>query len=162
LKDICDSIDILINNAGVFSHTEDASIETLNPQFLDLCMTVNAYAPIILTHYLYELLEAAPFPIVLNILTDLVESVTMNGEFPAYRASKAALAAFSENEGARSGKLCVIGADPGWMRTDMGGGGAPDDPMVVAHNILHLLLNPALLKSGLTYRVAKGSNFQPH
>jgi NAD(P)-dependent dehydrogenase (short-subunit alcohol dehydrogenase family) len=152
IKAHCSRIDVLINNAGVFSHAQDGNLEELSLEFFYRAVEVNLVAPVCLTINLMPLLKRAARGMVVNILTDLISNNTMDGTFPAYRASKAALATITQNQASGTGGICIIGIDPGWMRTDMGGANAPDDPSEVAIRLVRLLKASTKIKSGLFYK----------
>lgn len=150
----CPRLDLLINNAGVFSHQDDKTLQELSLSFLWKAASINFLAPAAIIHFLAPLLLASRHGIVVNVLTDLIQSNTFDGAFPAYRATKAALANLTANQIPSVAAFCTIGFDPGWMRTDMGGANAPDDPRDMANRLLSLVRKPDLLKSGAVYRGA--------
>ena len=66
---------------------------------------------------------------IVNVSTDMAthESGLAAGGYPAYRVSKAALNAMTRVMAAdlRGTNVLVNAMSPGWVRTDMGGAGAP-------------------------------------
>ena len=123
-----DALDLLINNAGVYSrHGSKDPIERLGTLRFDDALHVlrtNALAPLMVTQQCLDLLEAGRRPRVVAISSEY-GSVSENTDgFPYYyAASKAALNMLMRSlapEARRRGIVAAI-LDPGWVRTDMGG-----------------------------------------
>ena len=92
---------------------------------------VNALGPLLLTRALLQNLRAGDRRLVVNVSTNLASLSRTGTEdaagWYAYRASKAALNMMTRclaAELAPEGFACVA-LHPGWVRTDMGGAGAP-------------------------------------
>lgn len=90
-------------------------------------MEVNFYGPWRMTLAFIPLLRKSPDPRIINISSGMGQLRELDGNYPAYRMSKAALNAqtlmFSkqlERDGIRVNAVC-----PGWVRTAMGGPEAP-------------------------------------
>lgn len=122
-------LDILINNAGVYTDHLGTNIDAVRASF-----EVNLFGPIILTDALLPLLKAAPAGRIVNqssILGSLgtLLSNPMYGErsVPAYTSSKAALNAWTVQQSIalRDTNVKVNACHPGWVKTDMGGADAP-------------------------------------
>jgi NAD(P)-dependent dehydrogenase (short-subunit alcohol dehydrogenase family) len=120
-----DSIDILINNAGVGGDREQ-SIEEIRFDSLEDTLRINALGPLRITQALWDRFSR---PAKVVHVTSLMGSIADNssGGRYAYRMSKAAL-----NMAVRSlGHECEVrdvttfAIHPGWVRTDMGGDAAP-------------------------------------
>jgi NAD(P)-dependent dehydrogenase (short-subunit alcohol dehydrogenase family) len=140
-----DAIDVLINNAGVYPHagsgdahqrlghlTHDDAIET---------MQVNAIGPLLVSQALLPLLRAGNKGRILSISSgqgSLTWKAT--GDPYHYSASKAALNMYMRSLAAEVGHmgLTSVLVDPGWMRTDMGGDHATQDPADSARGIIRL------------------------
>lgn len=155
------SVGLLVNNAGVFSQAEEAGLGGLTPDDLARMLLVNAVAPALLTRA--ALRRAAPGLLIVNILSDMAFPGDWDGTYPAYRASKALLWSLTVNtnaEAARHGGK-AIGIDPGWMRTDMGGPDAPDDPELIADGIAALCARGQALQGGAVYRASDGATIRP-
>ena len=123
-------IDILFNNAGVAGGLKQ-SLGDLDPDaFLDT-VAINALAPILLTRALADNIAASGRKLVAN-QSSRMGSIADNGSggMYAYRASKAALnmATKSLANDLRPRGISVIALHPGWVRTRMGGSGAPLSP----------------------------------
>ena len=126
-----DHVDVLVNNAGVAGRVEArlsaVEIEDIRSVFevnlLGVVRVTQAFLPA-----LQRSLDSGSGGGVLHI-TSLMGSMTDNesGGYYPYRISKAALNMLHKNlscEFADSG-LWSIAMHPGWVQTDMGGGGAP-------------------------------------
>jgi NAD(P)-dependent dehydrogenase (short-subunit alcohol dehydrogenase family) len=130
-------VDVLINNAGVSSTSK--SIRTLEGAELERVFRVNALGPVLVAQAVLENLRAGKRKLVMSITSQL-GSIAGNpgGSSYGYRGSKAALNMLSvcmANELRGDGITCIV-AHPGWVKTDMGGPGAPLEP---AESVKHLL-----------------------
>lgn len=140
-----DGLDVLINNAGVYPHagsgdahqrlgqlTHEDAIET---------MQVNAIGPLLVAQALLPLLRAGRKGRILSISSgqgSLTWKAT--GDPYHYSASKAAMNMYMRSLAAEIGKygLLSVIVDPGWMRTDMGGDHATQDPADSARGIIRM------------------------
>ncbi|MBV9785147.1 MAG: SDR family oxidoreductase [Acidisphaera sp.] len=119
--------DLLFVNAGVSGPREtpigDVPVEEINRVF-----NTNAVSPIRLADRLYDLV--APDGTI-AFMSSILGSVAANtkGGTELYRASKAALNTLARSFVARhaDARRTVLSVHPGWVRTDMGGEGAPLD-----------------------------------
>ena len=140
-----EALDVLINNAGVYPHagsgdahqrlgqlTHDDAIET---------MQVNAVGPLLVSQALLPLLRAGRKGRILSISSgqgSLTWKAT--GDPYHYSASKAALNMYMRSLAAEIGHMGLISVlvDPGWMRTEMGGEHATQEPADSARGIIRL------------------------
>ena len=140
-----DALDVLINNAGVYPHagsgdahqrlghlTHDDALET---------MQVNAIGPLLVAQALLPLLRAGRKGRILSISSgqgSLTWKAT--GDPYHYSASKAALNMYMRSLAAEIGHMGLISVlvDPGWMRTEMGGEHATQEPADSARGIIRL------------------------
>ena len=140
-----DSLDVLINNAGVYPHagsgdahqrlgqlTHDDAMET---------MQVNAIGPLLVAQALLPLLRAGRKGRILSMSSgqgSLTWKAT--GDPYHYSASKAALNMYMRSLAADIGHQGLISVlvDPGWMRTGMGGETATQEPADSARGIIRL------------------------
>ena len=145
VRNNADSLDILINNAGVYPHagsgdahqrlgqlTHEDAIET---------MQVNAIGPLLVSQALLPLLRAGRKGRIISISSgqgSLTWKAT--GDPYHYSASKAALNMYMRSLAAEIGNQGLISVivDPGWMRTDMGGELAVQEPADSARGIIRL------------------------
>ncbi|OGX88455.1 hypothetical protein BEN47_08945 [Hymenobacter lapidarius] len=140
-----DALDLLINNAGVYPNagsgdahqrlgqlTHEDAIET---------MQVNAIGPLLVSQALLPLLRAGRKGRIISISSgqgSLTWKAT--GDPYHYSASKAALNMYMRSLAAEIGHMGLISVivDPGWMRTDMGGNHATQEPADSARGIIRL------------------------
>ncbi|EPJ47175.1 MAG: short chain dehydrogenase/reductase family oxidoreductase [Osedax symbiont Rs1] len=111
------SIDILINNAGIFSNE---TLDDLNSQRIMQQFQVNALAPLLVTERLKAQLSSHAK---LAFITSRMGSISDNssGAYYGYRMSKAALnaAAMSLARDLASSGVSVGIYHPGWVQTEM-------------------------------------------
>ena len=132
LKDT--SIDVLINNAGVYSgtnakHDDSQTFGTMNAEAWSTVLRTNTIAPIMVTQALTPLMSKKGAKIVM--ISSGMGSIENAGEgVIAYRTSKAALNAAMRSIAMtlRAQHVSVISFHPGWVKTDMGGSGADITP----------------------------------
>ncbi len=118
-------LDLLINNAGVYGPRTGFG-ETDYDEWLDV-LQVNTLAPLRVVERFVGLLERGEGGTVVNI-SSIMGSIASNnsGGGYIYRSSKAALNMVTKslaNDLAGRG-ITVVSFHPGWVKTDMGGGGA--------------------------------------
>lgn len=122
-----DSIDTLINNAGVYPEGGDEKFEDVDLSLFDQAMAVNFLGTIRVTKSSLPLLRRGNSPRILNISSG---AATITAKSDArrycYGPSKTALNMFTRTlayELKREG-IIVAAMSPGWVRTDMGGSDA--------------------------------------
>ncbi|MBL8761733.1 MAG: SDR family oxidoreductase [Phycisphaerae bacterium] len=133
-------LDVLINNAGVGSHTK--SIADCTADELQRVFMVNSVAPLLVAKAVLPSLRLGKRKLIVSVSSQLA-SITNNngGSSYAYRASKTALNQLNRslaNELGPEGFTCVV-VHPGWVRTDMGGPGAPILPADSVKMLLKLI-----------------------
>ncbi|MEN8918421.1 MAG: SDR family NAD(P)-dependent oxidoreductase [Octadecabacter sp.] len=146
-------VDVLINNAGVITPERQSPLDMDFAGFAaTLC--INTIAPLALAQAVLPQLRQSRAPKILALSSKMAWMGYRKCDRIAYRASKAALnktmqglATALEPEG-----IPVALVDPGWVRTDMGGPEAEQDPMVVAASILTLATNLTLQNTGKFFR----------
>ena len=102
--------DVLINNAGVYLDGSQSSVEVSGETFRRT-VAINLTGPLLLSQAAIQLMRKNRYGRIVNVSTDMAahDGALSSGGYPSYRISKAGLNAMS----------------PGWVRTDMGGAGAP-------------------------------------
>ncbi|QJD81975.1 SDR family oxidoreductase [Cohnella herbarum] len=132
------SIDSIINNAAVLIGRE-RSLEELDISELERTMDVNVYGPVRMVKHFMRLLPVGSSTIV-NISSASGSFERAYGGDYSYAISKAALNLFShqlhhllEPKG-----IQIYAVHPGWLRTDMGGPQATNDPSMPAPGIIDL------------------------
>lgn len=148
-SEISGKIDLLINNAGVYS-TSQNSIENLSIQEVSDMMQVNGIGPLRVTKAAMPNLRMSKSAKVVNISTGFSSISDCSGGYYGYRGSKAALNMFSvatEPELRRYGISTML-ICPGWVATDMGGFGAPLSAKKSVNGILERITELNLSNSG--------------
>ena len=118
-------LDVLVNNAGVLL-PEDKAATDVDADTVRKTLEINVVAVLALSQAMIPLMRKHGGRIV-NISSNLAALTDMDGGYPAYRISKTALNAITRVLAAElaATKIQVNSMSPGWVRTDMGGEGAP-------------------------------------
>lgn len=137
---IAESIDILINNAGVLL---DENYTITDVELLRKTLEVNLIGTIAFTEALKERVVATDGHIV-NISSTAGSLTLADGSptshyprhYPAYKISKAAINMYTRTLAVDlAGKATVSSVHPGWTKTDMGGEEADFTPEEAAEGI---------------------------
>ncbi|MEM9552498.1 MAG: SDR family NAD(P)-dependent oxidoreductase [Pseudomonadota bacterium] len=146
-------LDILINNAGVISPDRQSPLDMDFAGFAHT-LTINSIAPLAVAQAVLPGLRQSAAPKILKISSQMAWMGYRKADRIAYRASKAAvnkvmqgLATALEPEG-----IPVALVDPGWVRTDMGGADAEEDPHDVASGVLNIARGLAPEDTGKFFR----------
>lgn len=156
-----DSLDILINNAGVNSRSADGDFEShfmfgkLRTDSLLSIINTNAVAYLMMVQQFFPMLKNAATAHgtakVLN-MSSWLGSITrkQDGGNYSYCASKATLNMLTRTLAfdLKPHNIVAIVANPGWVRTDMGGQHAPLSPKESVSGLLALLKRISLADSG--------------
>ena len=138
-----DSLDILINNAGVNFPQSKLPLPELDLEdgHLESMMDVNGFGPLRVTRQFLPLLENGRLKRIVNISSEAgsIEDCGRESWF-GYCMSKAALNMQSSllQRYLKPKGFKVLAIHPGWLRTDMGGPEAEVDPEVSAQAIFAL------------------------
>lgn len=119
--------DILVNNAGILADSRGSRFLDSRPAIYRQTLDTNLFGPLLLSQALVPLMKKNRHGRIVNISSGQGQLSEMGAGTPAYRISKTALNALTRvlaAEFAGSGIL-VNSMCPGWVRTDMGGPGAP-------------------------------------
>lgn len=122
-------LDVLVNNAGVYGPS--AAVGDTETADLDQTLKTNLRGPFLATKRALPLLLDRRGGRVVNVSSRGGQFASgMAGDHAAYRISKAGLNALTTTlEGAYGHRGLLANAYcPGWVRTDMGGAGAPNRP----------------------------------
>jgi NAD(P)-dependent dehydrogenase (short-subunit alcohol dehydrogenase family) len=141
-----DGLEMLINNAGVFSvHGSAEPKERLGElDFEDAVqvLRLNAVAPLIVAQEYLDLLRAGTKAKIVSISSGY-GSISANTEgFPYYySASKAAMNMYMRSLAAETKRwgITTVLLDPGWVRTDMGGPDAPLSPEEAVDGMIRVI-----------------------
>jgi NAD(P)-dependent dehydrogenase (short-subunit alcohol dehydrogenase family) len=117
------SLDVLVNNAGVYGEPTAAADYDLDDAHE--VFETNVFGPWRLIQASLPLLRASSSPRIVNVSSGGGQLAEMGGGRTAYRLSKAALNALTRTLAADQPAIKVNAMCPGWVRTDMGGTGAP-------------------------------------
>jgi NAD(P)-dependent dehydrogenase (short-subunit alcohol dehydrogenase family) len=138
-------LDILVNNAGVFmdsSDADEASVLRSDPAIVRRTFETNTLGPMMVAQALIPLMHGNGR--VVNVSSGMGQLDEMEGGFPGYRLSKAALNALTriladelKDTGVKVNSVC-----PGWVRTDIGGPNAPRTPEQGVETIVWLARLP--------------------
>ncbi|MEM9425156.1 MAG: SDR family NAD(P)-dependent oxidoreductase [Pseudomonadota bacterium] len=146
-------LDVLINNAGVITPERQSPLDMDFSGFAHT-LTVNSIAPLAVAQAVLPHLRQSAAPKILTISSQMAWMGYRKADRIAYRASKAAvnkvmqgLATALEPEG-----IPVALVDPGWVRTDMGGAEAEEDPDEVASGILEIAMRLTMQDTGKFFR----------
>lgn len=123
---LLDGLDLLFNNAGL--NVRGERFGTVASDALDASLRTNAAGPFLLAQALAPLLARAAPSIVANLSSQVGSIASTQGfHSPSYAISKAALnmATVLLANALRESGVRVVALHPGWVRTDMGGAGAP-------------------------------------
>jgi NAD(P)-dependent dehydrogenase (short-subunit alcohol dehydrogenase family) len=141
------SIDLLINNAGILRNEslQDLNVETITEQF-----TVNALAPLVMTHALLPNLRSGSKLALITSRMGSIEDNTSGGRY-GYRMSKAALniAAMSLAQDLKSDNISVGIYHPGYVQTDMVNHGGDISSEVAAKRLIALMNGLSLAETGV-------------
>lgn len=122
------SLDVLVNNAGVFPELGSETLEELPLVYFETAFSTNVVGVARVTRVLLPLLSRAPHPRVVNISSRAgLISQKKDARHICYSASKAALNMLTRGMAAelRPRGFTVVAVTPGWVNTEMGGPGAP-------------------------------------
>jgi NAD(P)-dependent dehydrogenase (short-subunit alcohol dehydrogenase family) len=116
-------LDALVNNAGVYGDPIGAADYDIDRAH-DV-LEVNTFGPWRLIEAFLPLMRDSSQPRIVNVSSGAGQLSDMDGGRAAYRLSKAALNALTRTLASDERWLKVNTMCPGWVRTDMGGSGAP-------------------------------------
>jgi len=137
-------IDVLVNNAGVL-------LDPRGTRFLDSkldtyreTLEANLYGPLQLAQAVIPSMKAKRYGRIVNVSSALGQLSDMGTGTPAYRLSKTALNALTRILAAEfhGSNILVNSMSPGWVRTRMGGEGAPRTPAEGADTAVWLATLP--------------------
>lgn len=146
------TIDILINNAGVFGPARQSAVDMDFDGFLST-LSINTLGPLRIAHALLPNLLRAPHPKLVTVSSSLGATTSVASDSIAYRASKAAVHKVMQGLGADfkylgSNGICTLTIHPGHVRTDLGGKDAPLDPLHCASKIATVIDTLTIETSG--------------
>src|SRR3954469_12406122 len=137
-------IDVLVNNAGVLLDSRGSRfLDTPLESYRDT-LEANLFGPLQLAQAVVPLMKANRYGRIVNLSSGLGQLSEMSSGTPAYRISKTALNALTRILAAeyRESNILVNSMCPGWVRTRMGGEGAPRTPEQAAETAVWLATLP--------------------
>ena len=140
-------LDVLVNNAGITGPWADRAAEEDLDQ-AHAVLETNLFGAWRLTQAMMPLLRRSDDARIVNVSSGAGQLNDMNGGYPSYRISKSGLNALTrilanEESGIRANSMC-----PGWVRTDMGGRGAPRSVEEGADTAVWLATDPDVGSGG--------------
>lgn len=157
------AIDILINNAGIFSGgtfsgsadkvDEGQEFGTLQADEWATVLKINTIAPLLVTEALCAHLERGTGRKIINITSKMGSIASIGPGYIAYRSSKAALNAAMATvaPNLKSRGITIINLHPGWVQTDMGGPQATLTPELSVSTMRKVITNLKLADTGKFY-----------
>lgn len=143
-------IDVLVNNAGIIGSNAMPGIDEETEEVLQ----TNFYGPIMLTSAMLDLLKKSDDARVINISSGMGAHADLEyGSYGAYRLSKAGLNNYTVLMAAsvKQTSVKVVSMCPGWVKTDMGGYGAPRKVEDAAADAIWLITHDKI-STGKFYR----------
>ena len=136
-------LDVLVNNAAILLD-EGKSIVDVTAREFEETWRVNVLGAFLMTKRFAPLLRTSGHGRVVNVSSGAGQLSSMSGYAPSYSTSKAALNAITIlfANAMRRDRVLVNCADPGWVRTDMGGSAAPRSVEEGADTIVWLATLP--------------------
>jgi NAD(P)-dependent dehydrogenase (short-subunit alcohol dehydrogenase family) len=138
------AIDVLVNNAAVLVGESRGVLQTTIDD-LRATFETNLFGVVSVSEAFVPAMVARRYGRVVNVSSEAGQLASMGTYAPAYSMSKSALNAFTRQLAAatRGSGVLVNSAGPGWVRTDMGGPGAPRTVEQGADTIVWLATLPA-------------------
>ena len=140
LAALVDHLDVLVNNAGILEDGK-ATAPDVDAGVVRRTFETNTLGPLLVTQAMLPLLLQAPDGArIVNVSSGAGALGEMTSWAPAYSISKTALNAVPRQFAAalRPRHIAVNAACPGWVRTAMGGAGAPRSVQQGADTIVWL------------------------
>ncbi len=131
-------VDLLINNAGML--VEHERFGSIDGKSLRDSFAVNAEGPFLLAQALNaHLADGAKIVNLSSTLASIAQTDSLYS--PSYAMSKAALNMATRllSIALRERGIVVVAISPGWVRTDMGGAGAPTKPEQAIASMLRVI-----------------------
>lgn len=155
LADQVDSIDGLINNAGMNSgdlgvdRRAQGPLQTTKPIVMQQ-IEINAVGPMLVTQRVRPLLGAGTNPVVLNVSSQL-GSMVVGAKMPfdvGYNASKSVMNMVTVMSATADPDVSYVALHPGWVQSDMGGPKAAVSVADSANGIVDVFNDLTLADSG--------------
>ncbi len=115
-------LDVLVNNAAIMYDTWQSAIDA-DLASVRTALDTNLFGTWQLTSAVASLIRASEHGRIVNVSSGAGALADMGGHLPAYRISKVGLNALTKMWAAEMPSARVNAVCPGWVATDMGGGG---------------------------------------
>lgn len=142
-------VDVLINNAGIIGHSPQSLLDMDFDGFADT-LNINTLGPLRVVQAFLKNLRRGANPRIVTISSKMGSMSHQMSDRIAYRTSKAAVNKVMQGLATdlRADGITVVSMHPGWVRTDMGGGGADIAVEESAAGILAVANGLTLEKTG--------------
>ncbi|MGH8742815.1 MAG: SDR family oxidoreductase [Burkholderiales bacterium] len=149
--------DILVNNAGIMIDPKGSTLMSAELKIMRQTWDTNVYGPILLCQALIPLMRRKNYGRIVNLSSGLGQLSEMGSGTSAYRMSKVALNSVTRMLSAelKGTDILVNSMCPGWVKTEMGGSGAPRTVEQGANTAIWLATLPHGSASGGFYRDRK-------
>ncbi len=141
VRDATDSLDLIINNAGIIHSHHDAPLEEIDIEEIPQVLNVNSLGPLRVTKAFLPLLRKGSGKLIINISSEAarIEECKYVDRI-GYCMSKTGVNIQSKIlQNALGGEgIKILAIHPGWMQTDMGGLAADIPPIESARGIFDL------------------------
>ncbi|MES2743946.1 MAG: SDR family NAD(P)-dependent oxidoreductase [Proteobacteria bacterium] len=156
-----ESIDVLVNNAGIFPDREDIKSSGELSQEMIKAYTTNAVGPMLLIQKILPVMQRQKHGRIVNVSSGMGQLSHMGSASPAYRMSKVALNGVTRYFYAtvKDSDILINSVCPGWVKTDMGGASAPRTIEQGASGILWAATLPKGGPNGGFFRDGKALEF---
>ncbi|OFY65229.1 MAG: short-chain dehydrogenase [Bacteroidetes bacterium RIFCSPLOWO2_02_FULL_36_8] len=146
-------IDILVNNAGISIDRGKFGYEIEMETFVKT-METNVYGPLALSQLVIPFMKKNKFGRIVNISSGMGAIDSLYKGYLSYRVSKTCLNAMTIilADELRGTNILVNAADPGWVKTEMGGPSAPRSVEKGAETAVFLAQLPDKGPSGKFFR----------
>lgn len=149
-------IDVLVNNAAIIPDARSSGL-SVEIQELQVSLETNVYGIILLSQKIITLMIKNNYGRIINMSSGMGQFADMGSGYLAYRISKTAVNTITKvlaNE-TDSHNIQINSADPGWVKTEMGGAGASLSVEEGADTIVWLSTQPDDSPTGMFYKKRK-------
>lgn len=149
------TVDLLINNAGVYEDGRNNGFGRLDYGKWSSSFAINTLGPVKMAEAFFQQISRSKGKLIVNI-SSLMGSMSDNGSGGSlmYRTSKAALNAAMKSlslDLAPSG-IGILILHPGWVKTDMGGSNALIDVVTSVNGMCQVIDNFEMSQTGGFYK----------